>query len=1318
MASRNEGMSIDQESPGTPPPEKKHNLLQRIFWSKKPEGSSKEALTKGKPSMEEIKKTMDKLWITPEQIKNTREMLAKIWISVEKDSSTYDVNLQNALIQFQEKFWSAHPSILDVAVTQDGATTFVENGYVQQASYGILGRGVMSVLREISEAKGGLDELKQELVQTAIGKNTSLAATLSEEEQGKIYETLWVSPSTWFGSRAFVDVVQRFQRDNGLVADGWIGKNGPTWSKLTTLTVEPDPGEPEPYRPKPPSELTVEPTVQPTPTDFPIPSAEPQNPQSAVSARPDEWKESKKQKILDALHAIPWLQDVDVENLEDFWFYLDEENQWQLDDDSLLDWGVSDSQGNETLVLVEGYRAEKGKIIKIEAIPEPANLESSSKVSEDPEVNAIGTKILESLHTNPGLKSLVSWKEIWIDYKSTEGWIFPKGIAWVDENKEGDYSVKIMDGYKAENGKIFPEWIPEEFMLILKKEDKDITNEEIDKILSSEDYRQPWYDRVNPRLTQLRDQRLTRPSLPAIPQLASDIPKPIEGKDSWVAKEVADSWKEIQWSSLNERWIAQPSKRQYVKTEQGVFYKSAQNTGKYWWKIDESHTYYMVKDKKMEQWDVAQIILENQQKCLSAINNVPWFEHATFDDVGLSIDSNGNYELPENSPLVQQGDSIYYHNFWFKLNDKFHIVEGKIFRILDQKEIDMKWNEVGAATPSEPETPKDALRPTDEVAVEKWKGYTILYNKWDWNIDVRKSELVSLCAKYSKELWAIEAAYWKPLTIVLVDTEQNWDKVVENGLKWNLDKDNKYIYPAATSDTYIGAGAWNYYDIGPTLRDHFQQLSLNGSYPGMIFRSYAGAEKFENTFSNEIFEQVAGATFHARLWEKEHDKTPWEEIAPFQVAGLYIDQYFEKLKKKSAKLNSDNLIANINQKLDVSWNFYFDADKNQPKLQGLYQDWQQIPDNVLQIMNEVLQQKIQGYSNNLSDNIQIKFTYDKDTKRIKAEKSKPTSIETPSDTIPLTIPEGHKHKALLETALKSHKDLLKKDWVERVELIPSEWSQETTRRITPGDTFTLKFTFSDWKPERKMPITLSSLIPNISDIIEQAFDPNALADSRTRFVRSLDSQHKTFIISDKFQEFSKKYSYEQKEDFERDIQSILRNVDSYIYSWYPSLNSIGDIQLFDKSKIDKARTAVFAEKAKSDALIQADKEALKKTWLSEWTPQVLLEQLQSVCNNDAYQINGSKIAKIHVYKWDHRSELTRSTIKTSLWETNIQVEKDVTMSQSFRYEITTQNNKKYSIDISHTVWLVFSTKESIETFVSERIKDLQKNLWTARENTP
>ncbi len=75
-------------------------------------------------------------------------------------------------------------------MTKDGVTTLVENGYVQQASYGILGRGLYSVLSEMAEAKGGLDELKQELVQNAVDKNASLAASISEEEQGKIYDTL------------------------------------------------------------------------------------------------------------------------------------------------------------------------------------------------------------------------------------------------------------------------------------------------------------------------------------------------------------------------------------------------------------------------------------------------------------------------------------------------------------------------------------------------------------------------------------------------------------------------------------------------------------------------------------------------------------------------------------------------------------------------------------------------------------------------------------------------------------------------------------------------------------------------------------------------------------------------------------------------------------------------------------------------------------------------------------------------------------------------------------------------------------------------
>lgn len=123
------------------------------------------------------------------KIPKTREMLKKLGYSVDTPSTVYDENLQNALIQFQNKYGAQHPSILDVALTKDGKT-LVENGSVQQAPYGILGHGVFSVLQELAGSRGKLDGLKAEMLQQAIQKNTELARTLTEDEQWKIYTAL------------------------------------------------------------------------------------------------------------------------------------------------------------------------------------------------------------------------------------------------------------------------------------------------------------------------------------------------------------------------------------------------------------------------------------------------------------------------------------------------------------------------------------------------------------------------------------------------------------------------------------------------------------------------------------------------------------------------------------------------------------------------------------------------------------------------------------------------------------------------------------------------------------------------------------------------------------------------------------------------------------------------------------------------------------------------------------------------------------------------------------------------------------------------
>ncbi len=934
--------------------------------------------------MEEIKKTMDKLWIMPEQIKNTREMLAKIWISVEKNSSVYDVNLQNALIQFQNKFWSAHPSILDVAVTQDGVTTLVENGYVQQASYGILGRGVMSVLREVSEAKVGLNGIKEELLQTAIAKNSALAEGLSTEEQEEIYDVLWVSPSTGFGSRAFVDVVQRFQHDNGLTADGWIGKNGPTRWKLTKNTVGPNTTKAEPNNQKPLSIPSEKPTAQSGPALSEKPSTKPQarpesnvKPQTAIPAGWNE-KERKEQKIVLALRAIPWLESA---KLEDVWLYFDG-SRWQLEDTSSLDWGEEDSDENPILTLRNGYEVKNGKIIKKILQNSPwlkPTLSSEVPDTQNTEEKIIGQKILESVHKIWWLEAATIQK-LWIIYASQDGWKFPEGLRFAYPESDADYSVMLVPWYVVEGGKI------------VKKKIENTSK--IEKISTN-------FLNATSHKTELQK---------IIPELFHDW-ELINGEEKYagyrlVKKEGNKTY--VEFDNNNNG-----TSDGYDVIQDG---KIIQNGG-----TNFSDSSYSRLDGLLSTFETDGIISEADKEILK--NKYSAYSEVSSRDFNFYLDN----PVVEKAKKFGQEKSSLRHMLYLldKISNRDISVQdlGQYTKSLKQELGDYKgiapqiitealYARLGGfrdytsqtngfqkpttlsdllkkvqdtintpiSTPAEKQ--KEGLQSTDIVELRNFDGYNVLYNKWDTNAAEKMNTLAKLYQDNKARFDHIKETYGKPLTIILVDSS-HWDKVINNKLKWNQNDSWVNI-----SDSKI-VGAWNYFDITPTLTEHFWQKWLNNwLYPGIIFRSFEPKNEFDNTFSNEFFESYASSLFHKQNPSK-HAQEPWEETAPLQVAGWYVDNYFEN---NPNPINLGEMVKQINtgngkvESGETIEDFYKGGDSGQKILKDLYTWKSALPPEIMSIMTSVLRQKILTYAPKLADEIKkIDFVFDPNSNLLKAQ---------------------------------------------------------------------------------------------------------------------------------------------------------------------------------------------------------------------------------------------------------------------------------------------------------------------------------------------
>lgn len=968
--------------------------------------------------MEDIKKEIEKLWMNG-KIPKTREMLKKLGYSVDTPSTVYDENLQNALIQFQNKYGAQHPSILDVALTKDGKT-LVENGSVQQAPYGILGHGVFSVLQELAGSRGKLDGLKAEMLQQAIQKNTELARTLTEDEQWKIYTALWISSSTGFGSQAFSDAVQRYQHANSLIpADGWIAKGGPTWNNL--------------LNPPPQAEWVWEGAQEQgqegeeeTGSSSSTTGTETSSTEEETSPEVPDYQKQEAKNLLASLRAITWLEKA---TLAGFGISFDNvRKSWVMEDNRGLEW--TKVGNNFWIKLKEGYEVKNGQIVK-KTTPAAA---PSAAPSPDPATSSNTASNMPSWFEQLGN---ILWT--WINWmQNTLTPAFVEHMEGLSQKKDPtlDDLEKLMKYYELTNT---TEWNKQKAVQFAQKylnEDNrlwEIWSQE--NRLKAEDIIEKWGSLVvEPAPTVPISETVSVPNaepseVTAVTELVTvqigwllvpNVPKQLETYlqklDDSVFHDIKfdSSWK-LDYVTIQEWKFSQASeflahilpKGSLGDLDQSKI-KSIKYTKEKWLTLlstdqEDLNVSSFVElmnlyANKASNLDVSQNtalknIVADEALSISGLKNLKKLTFFHAPALTQAIDLS---ELSNTLQIIT--DNRYHHILWMKvgwttINEEniwnYEYVRGgvKLKSLPSSSEITPS-----APTSSPAMTPpltvsdsvkESELKPVWDVEIEKYEGYTVLFKKGDKDAPRKIAELASFYKSHEKEFQDIKTAYGKPLTILLVN-QNEWKSVIEGGLKGNTDIEWKPIFKGEQ------AWAWNYFDITPTLSTHFGPQKLSGLYPWMIFQSYQPSDKFDNTFSNEFFESYASSLFH-NIDSLEHENQPWEEIAPLQVAGWYIDRYFEKLGNKPIDLNDlVRIINNDRVVVDSSgrtvWDFYKGADARQPLLANLYSEKTELPTTVLAVMNTVLRSKITQYKPELKDEVaKVTFSFDPANDLLKAE---------------------------------------------------------------------------------------------------------------------------------------------------------------------------------------------------------------------------------------------------------------------------------------------------------------------------------------------